>query len=77
MYNSGKKSVKKTGNFSILEDRALPSEGRGQRFESSRVRHFSIYFNILLTFKAFALTYFLHAHIIHIDRVYGGLIGVM
>ncbi len=23
-------------------DRALPSEGRGQRFESSRVRHFSL-----------------------------------
>jgi len=31
--------VKKTGNFSILEDRALPSEGRGHRFESCRVHH--------------------------------------
>ena len=27
--------------FNILLDRALPSEGRGQRFESSRVRHYS------------------------------------
>ena len=30
-------------------DRALPSEGRGQRFESSWVRHFSLRSNIALS----------------------------
>ena len=30
-------------------DRALPSEGRGQRFESSRVRHFLNIFQYFAT----------------------------
>ena len=32
--------MKKTGNFSILEDRALDYKSRGREFESSRARHF-------------------------------------
>ena len=31
--------MKKTGDFSILEDRALDYESRGREFESSRARH--------------------------------------
>ena len=51
-WTNGKSSVitfvlRLAGNLGILIalvaqlDRALPSEGRGQRFESSRVRHFT------------------------------------
>ena len=36
---SERKICEKLSVFNILMDKALPSEGRGQRFESSRVRH--------------------------------------
>ena len=32
----------KTGDFSILEDRALDYESRGREFESFRARHFQL-----------------------------------